>query len=266
MRGANAHIIATAYHEAGHALAALREGVPVQFAQVSRRVPGAGRVRLGPRINARNPFDPSASPGAAKSAWEISLQRCLVDIRIKLAGPLAEAKYLGLPLRTLGAWHDLVCCERIAKRLGALHEGLWHTCFALPPFCPYEQIARERKAVRRWIGRPSNWRSITAIAEALLERERLSGEELLQINLMARTPAHQPVLPLVRLTRETEAAKPLPTHPAPVHFGCWSLDIKVPAPRVSAESVPAPAKVKVAWLRMLPWIQLLDRTENLRTW
>jgi len=205
IRGANAHIAATAYHEAGHALAALREGYRVEFARISRLWPGAGRVRIAGRGIRKNPFMPSAGPGAARAAWEVSLQRRLAAIRINMAGPLAEARYLGQPLRTLGAVHDLIQCERIACTLAAFHEELWRKYTVLPSFCPFEKIATERKRVRRWLGHPGTWRSIVAIAEALIEQERLSGEEIVQLDLIARAPADQRVLPLSLVHRKDQA-------------------------------------------------------------
>jgi hypothetical protein len=186
MRGAQAHINAAAYHEAGHALAAMKEGVGLKFAYISRRLPGAGCVRLRKRHSVRNPFIPSAGAGAARSAWEISLQSRMSLIRLYLAGPLAEARYLGQPLRSLGAENDLLKCQHIANTLAGLHQQLDAHYADLPPFRPYERLSEERQRVRRWLGRTQTWQTITAIAEALVERETLSERELLQIYLASR--------------------------------------------------------------------------------
>lgn len=220
MRGAHAHIKVAAYHEAGHALAAIREGFRVELAQISRRAPGVGRVFIINKSSDRNPFIPSAGAGAARAAWEVSLQRRLPSIRINLAGPLAEARFLGQPLRTLGALSDLSKCERIAATLGTLHEAL-SAYGGLPTFCPFDRIAEERKRLRRWLARPRTWRTITAIAEALIDRAGLSEQELLQIYLTARSRADQSVLPLVKIP----SPSPRQTKPRKSDLGDWTVQV-----------------------------------------
>ena len=252
IRGANAHLAAAAFHEAGHALAALREGYQVEFVRISRLWPGAGLVRIAERRTGRNPFFPSAGNGAASSAWQISLNERLSMIRVYLAGPLAEARYLAQPLRTLGAVNDLMKCDRIASTLANLHEELCRRYVDLPRFGPYETIAMERRRVRQWLGRPGTWRSIMAIADVLMQRERLSGEELVQVNLMARSPAHQPVLPLVRLQGDGSAtqSEPRPVTERP-QMGNWSFEISGSASQALSVAVNVPARIKQDWVNAL---------------
>ena len=248
IRGANAHLAATAYHEAGHALAAFREGYFVEFAQISRLWPGSGLVRSAAQRMGRNPFFPSAGNGAASSAWRISLNQRLAMTRVYLAGPLAEARYLAQPLRTLGAVNDLMKCDRIASTLANMHEELCRRYVDLPRFCPYETIALERRRVRHWLGRPAIWRSITAIAEALRQRERLSGEEIVQLDLMARSPAHQPVLPLVRLQSDGSSSQAGPSSfTATPPIGNWSFELATLTEEASKKTINVPADIKQAW-------------------
>lgn len=242
MRGAHAHIKIAAYHEAGHALAAIREGVRVRFAQIYRRAPGAGSVHLAIARAPRNPFTPSAGIGAAQAAWEILLKYHLRIIRINLAGPLAEARYLGQPLRTLGALSDLTECQQIAGSLAAFHHELAETYGDLPKFRPFERISEERKRVRRWLARPRTWQTITAIAHALIERERLSEQELLQIYLTARSPLIQSVLPLVKST----ANKQVNTNS--LYLGSWAHQIAQPIQGLPSTPILVPTK-----LCFTPW-------------
>ncbi len=98
--GKKLHINVAAYHEAGHALAALREGRQVSLVFAFHKYPGNGMCLYAPKPI--NPHDLAFNPGTAKAAWNHTLEATCAEIRIALAGPLAEAKVLGKPLRSLG--------------------------------------------------------------------------------------------------------------------------------------------------------------------
>lgn len=175
MRGSQVHVDVTAYHEAGHVVAALSEGLWVERAQVSFHEPGAGfmiHAELPP-----NGFDPGDGPGAAKAAWEATLTRSLSIIRVALAGPLAEAKAAGKPLRAIGALRDLETCEDVANRLAALHDHLTHYA-RLDPIDPSSLLNSERKQVRSWIGRAVVWAKVEHLAGYLVRYGSLNGAEI----------------------------------------------------------------------------------------
>ena len=184
IRGAGTHIQATAYHEAGHALAAMREGRPLVFVQIFPNSPGAGLTRHLIRRR-RNPFNPALGPGDAQAAWQDTLSRYLTDIRILLAGPLAEARAFNKPLRTLGAESDLHRCQSIAKRLELLREHLIECGIDCGSHI-HEQLNHQRDWVRRWVARPVNWEAITRIADLLVNYRQISAREVLESYLAAR--------------------------------------------------------------------------------
>jgi hypothetical protein len=119
MNATTTHISIAAFHEAGHALAALNEGRQVIGLRVSTENPGNG-ICVHARKQ-RNQYDLAQNPGSANAAWLHTLKTTYSDIRICLAGPLAEAKALGKPLRSLGSRSDLDKCIRLANRLECLN-------------------------------------------------------------------------------------------------------------------------------------------------
>jgi ATP-dependent Zn protease len=138
----------TAYHEAGHAVIALRLGYEVK------------KVKINPiRKSGRATIPSKRSPD---------------DIKIYLAGPLAEALVNPTPFNEkiqLGArfdWRDVRRSVREFVALGfidgrekdILIEELFHETKAL--------VHRDRKA-------------IAAVAEALLERNTLTGDDIARI-------------------------------------------------------------------------------------
>lgn len=158
------HLSITCWHEAGHLVVALYEGFEVTGARVSTRMPGNGAVacrRPGPTA-----INPALGRGNARLAWQESLERTRSRMRLALAGPLAEARVLGTPMRSLGATSDFRAAFQLAQRLRCLWEdfGAWH---GAPAPVPLDLLNQERKRVRRWLGRPDRWSLVTACARAL---------------------------------------------------------------------------------------------------
>ena len=99
MSGTNIHIGIAAYHEAGHAVAALLEGRIVAGIGVSTATPG-NRLCVHARSR-KNSCELHLNPGSAKAAWLHTLSTFRPDIRIALAGSFSEAKALGKPPQAL---------------------------------------------------------------------------------------------------------------------------------------------------------------------
>ena len=191
-RGARTHIDTAAYHEAGHAVAGLWEGRRVVQASVRLDLPGNGMVRSlmsrGP-----NPFDPAMSPGTAKAAWRHTLAIRGGDIRLLLAGPLAEAKALGQPLRSVGSRSDFEKCERLADEL----DNLWCSLLglaALPQFDKVKFLNEQRVRVRRWLGRPKVWYLVSRVVHRLSREGVLDGQALLrELATLQLPPGQRPL-------------------------------------------------------------------------
>jgi len=175
MPGESTHVAVAAYHEAGHAIAALSEGRAVSLIEVSHAVPGNGICGFSRRQ--RNPYEVARNTGTAKAAWLYTQATIRSDIRIALAGPLAEAKALGQPLRSLGARSDLVSCEVLANKLVILNEYI--SDFAeIGSIDGKEILNLERAHVRRWLAQPAIWRSVQTVTEALQVHKCVNGSGL----------------------------------------------------------------------------------------
>ncbi|GEM_PF-1391014 len=191
--GKRTHIGVAAWHEAGHALAAIREGRWVVVVEVSESIPGSGVTRQLVQAR-RERFKPAVGPGNARAAWADGLARYLSELRVSLAGPLAEAKASNRPLRALGADFDLKKCRDLARRLQVLRDRVEARGVDCGPPIP-EWFNEERKRVRRWLARPVNWSAIEKIAWQLIRKRRITAREVLACYLEARA-AHQHSLPL----------------------------------------------------------------------
>lgn len=192
-RGSRTHIGVAAWHEAGHALAAMREGRWVVAVEVSATRPGCGVTRQFVRRR-RNRFDPVRGRGNARAAWLDTQARYLAELRVALAGPLAEAKAINRPLRALGAELDLHKCQHLARRLEHLREYLEDEGIDCGP--PIDELFNEqRKRVRRWLGRPETWGAIERIARQLTFRHRITAREVFACYMGARAE-HQRSLSL----------------------------------------------------------------------
>ena len=116
-------------------------------------------------------------------------------MKISLAGPLAEAKALGKPLRTPGAILDFRDCIRVASQLNRFsrtYSGLYPQ--SLTP--GYQVMNRARISTRRWLAQPKLWRIIVTVARHLSERGKLFGSDLCYLIGMAGEEWEQKVIRL----------------------------------------------------------------------
>ncbi len=189
--GKKLHINVAAYHEAGHALAALREGRQVSLVFAFHKYPGNGMCLYAPKPI--NPHDLAFNPGTAKAAWKHTLEATCAEIRIALAGPLAEAKVLGKPLRSLGARSDLDKCIYEVKRLKMLRSYIARYT-DLDPVGASNILSREKRKVRQWIAHPKVWKVIVQLAQKLSAQGILNGKHIDKIIGSVTSPAQQATL------------------------------------------------------------------------
>jgi hypothetical protein len=192
--------MATAYHEAGHALAALKEGKEPKEVVLHPVDPETGICIL--RGELKNPYDASLSRGDAAAAWQHTYKSSCADIRIGLAGPLAGAKALGKSFSVQGTLSDLKRCVYLAERLARISTYL-RDYADIKPLSPDELLENEKQRVRRWLGRKKVWSAISLIAETLAENGRLNSPVIGDVYGLAVTPEWQEHLNFVlRRTRE----------------------------------------------------------------
>ena len=190
----NVHIDVTAFHEAGHCLAALQAGCHVNIMFVSKNRPGVGLV-MRSRLDIFNPFLPGSDSVSVSTAWNYVLHNIRKEMRIFLAGPLAEAKYLGLPLRSLGSESDLIKCQNLANRADVLND-YYRGFYPIPILPGYEIMNEVKKSTRQWLGHPKTWKIIEAIATQGIKKRKLNGSEICNLIGREKESKFQPTLDL----------------------------------------------------------------------
>ncbi|MGA2716857.1 MAG: hypothetical protein ABSG41_27530 [Bryobacteraceae bacterium] len=155
---ASRQLSATAYHEAGHAVAAWRLGL--KFRHVTIKPDSAGNS-LGHLWDAARPkwFRPDMD---SSDRARLRAQRHIV---VSLSGQVAEWKFLGREPR-YGMWSDNNQAADMALRLCGSEEttnAFLHYCFCW---------ARDLVAVR--------WKEVEAVAKALLKTETLSFDDVIE--------------------------------------------------------------------------------------
>lgn len=206
----------TAFHEAGHVFMGLRFGFRILRVEISRNDVRCGRTGFLVKEKNCAPADDRQSPGLAwASAVRNVEQRCM----LLLAGPLAEAKALGKPLRADGSHSDLKRCHDLCVGLAHYRADLLsRTTMEIPEFDPAVVSAWLRRKVRRILGQPKSWRAISALADDLAGWGWLSGADAAdtvqwalgkrnQLTLMLPMP---PTEPFMRQRQAQARPAPLP--------------------------------------------------------
>jgi hypothetical protein len=174
-RGVRAHYELAAYHEAGHAVVALYFGMRLKEARIDRHAPGNGRVSFDPVATDWLREMDSAGPVAGLSRWARQLVAVERIAMFYLAGPLAEARHTGKPLRSLGARSDFDLVRSLPQRFERWCSELNLDAPSLNDDAFFKYVCRR---TRRLLGQQKIWRAVTVLAADLLAWERLPGDEV----------------------------------------------------------------------------------------
>ncbi len=150
----------TAYHEAGHAVAAVALGARVQLITLEPEAPDEGLPRMGETQVVWKPGQFSDREARERG------------VKVALAGPVAEMLYSGDPYHPgfLVAWAaDWQAALELA-------DGLWPT----EPL-RIEGLERITRAVYRWLDAEPQWSAVAALADELLAQETLEREAIHEI-------------------------------------------------------------------------------------
>lgn len=162
MENENYELDAIAYHEAGHAVMAFLIGTPIKYATVIPDKEYIGMVRISPRYKVEDVM--SLSP----IDWK--MQKIIEsDIMVKLAGQLAEAKYLGKEIDDVLTDHETSV---------SMMDNIVSSDEELDAYYDWLTIR-----TRNFIVSPRNWPIVEAVAKELLIHKQLSGRKVRRIIL-----------------------------------------------------------------------------------
>jgi hypothetical protein len=152
--------VTSAYHEAGHVVAAIERKRAFGRVSIESCEEYAGAVT--PANAPWTKINPSSLSGKAKKVQEA---RFLREAFILMAGPAAERVILG-DYNEQGMASDVVTILAVFKKLGL----------------PYEaEYDRVREEAEEWVSRSDVWAKIEAVANALLEHQTLSSVQVRRI-------------------------------------------------------------------------------------
>jgi hypothetical protein len=150
----------TAYHEAGHAVAAFHVGVKTRAILVIARDGSPGRHSLGSYIAGMR-AGLGRSPQAQRHAENMAL--------VCLAGPAAQRRFSPKSMRRYHGESDRRLAIDLLSRFTNSDEELR----------AYRRLIEAR--TRRMIARPETWRLVEGLAKRLLEKGSMTGAEVVQV-------------------------------------------------------------------------------------
>lgn len=171
--GLQAHRTIAAYHEAGHAVAVLLLGFCLVKVCIDRHRPGAGQTFC--LMNRSYTGRYGAARSSAPSHWARTLSEAQRQTVIALAGPVAEAIFLGKPLRTLGSIGDLEEIHQLLRE--PERQGFVPVHGAVRPGAK-RFFTVELHRTRLMLKRPAIWRAVSMLAHDLLSWGELSGPDV----------------------------------------------------------------------------------------
>jgi ATP-dependent Zn protease len=159
----------TAYHEAGHAVCAWRLRMKIRKATVISNEYSAGRVQIG-KMSKASLSD--IELGTRFSTGRIQAEK---QVMVAMAGAVAQRKFAP---RSWRSYHDSADHEIISDLLeryaGFDDDGVL-------------DARQHYKLLRQWTEQliRNDWKLVEAVAEALMERGTLSGDQVRQVILTA---------------------------------------------------------------------------------
>ena len=155
-------IVATAIHEAGHVVASLHVGCNVRGISISFDRPGDG-LTIRDKSKMFNPIYPGSTPESVLSAWYYALENIRKEMKILLAGPLAEAEFLGgEPLRLRGADDDRLNCQYLSNRVNTLYD-FYAGFYPISRVQGHKVLNQVRVSTSKWLVDPMIWAAVMAI-------------------------------------------------------------------------------------------------------
>jgi hypothetical protein len=155
----NLAIQATAYHEAGHAVAAYRLGVSLRQVSIEPDESSAGHVKHQRLLDKTVAYDRS-------DRNRMRVERLVI---VCLAGLEAQRKFNARTVRHFHAHSDYQSAVGAVERFTTSNEETQAYINYL--------LARTRSL----LAEPGGWEEIIGLATALLERQRLTGKEAVRI-------------------------------------------------------------------------------------
>jgi hypothetical protein len=166
----------TAYHEAAHAVVALKFGIRVTDMALCHSGPLAGYVRMLKGSPASRLAHHTSR--ASELTWKLVARTIEDRATVSLAGPVAETRLLGTKLWAHGNQSDFSRCQQLCYVLDRYRRHLAHKYgLVIPKEKPADMANRLRRRAMRILANPHTWRAVTALAEELGGWSELSGHE-----------------------------------------------------------------------------------------
>jgi hypothetical protein len=161
MKNVTARLKATAYHEAGHAIAAWRLETRVSSVTVEPNEDNLGATLHSNPLYGMDIDCGDDSPRAQRRAENYMV--------ISLAGPAAQREHNPRSVRVYHGRSDREAVCEVLSQLCVVGSDLFHAYYRLMDL-------RARVLVQHFV----NWRAIEILAQELLQRRTLSGKTLRQ--------------------------------------------------------------------------------------
>lgn len=187
----------TAYHEAAHAVMAFRFGYPVHVVALCDQGPYAGYVAIPP---GRQLIHRAIRNPRFSASWATLVRDTERWAMVYLAGPVAAARLMGMPMRVAGNVSDFQQCLLLCGYLNRYRKRCVRKGANIKVIDPGELANRLRRRTATILGRPEVWRAVSYLAHELIGWSRLSGPDAAdaaafsqrvrnQVGLMLEVPA-----------------------------------------------------------------------------